>query len=190
MIEERYTSDGRPVASVQEHLGYVRTKYSGVNLDEDRERSHAKEVPDRPPYPDVYVNGDVTVTVDPVGNSQWIRDDGHGHRHVATQHRGALKDHAGVMRTRHLLDQHAAPPFNFVPTTHMLDNSLKFSARCVANSTRGNPAIGRNENAGKLPVISALQYANRLADKPDWLVEWEQYAPTHNRAFDCDGWCR
>lgn len=180
------------MVSVQDHLDYERlTKYSTVNLDEDRERSHAKEVPDHPPYPDVYVNGeDVTVTVDPPGNNQWIRDDGHGHRHVATQHRGALKDHAGVMHTMRLLDRHAAPPVNFVPTPRMLDDSLKFSARCVANSTHGNPALGRQKNAGKLPVISALHYANRLADKPDWLVEWEQYAPTRNRAFDCDGWCR
>ena len=80
---------------------------------------HAKDTPRG--YPDVYVNGDdvdaVTVTIDPLKNAQWILPH-NALRHSYSVHRGALKDHASVMRVKHLLDEHTAPPESYeVPTS-------------------------------------------------------------------------
>ena len=66
---------------------------------------HASSIPSG--FPDVYVNGeDLTITVDPVKNSMWVRDDASGHhRHAYSVARGALKDHRGVMMVQHMIDE-------------------------------------------------------------------------------------
>jgi hypothetical protein len=176
----------------QEHLDKFQTKYDLSMLEAEREQSHAKHVPRRPEYPDCYSScEDVTVTVDPMKNAAWIRDDSHAHRSAATIARGALKDHKGVMRAARLLDRHPAPPRTFMPTSSMLDRSLKLSARCVANSTHGMP--GNSADKGRLPTFSQMIWQNRLGDKPDWRVEAEVWAESNHgrdRRFDCGGMCR
>lgn len=142
-------------------------------------------------FPDVYVNGeDVTVTIDPVRNTHWIRDG--SHRHDVSRERGAIKDHAAVIRARKAIDDVSAPPTTFVPTSAEIDAMPKLTPRCVANSTRGR--VGSEQTRGTLPVYSQLIYQNRLRDTPDYEVEREVWlANTHldrNRAFDCNGPCR
>jgi len=153
---------------------------------------HASSIPSG--FPDVYVNGeDLTITVDPVKNSMWVRDDASGHhRHAYSVARGALKDHRGVMMVQHLLGDHPGGDTTFVPTTQHLDDSLKFSARCVMNSTRGDVHVGRMPRKGELPSISQMQYDGALLDKPDWLIEAEMYDALKRpeRFFDCSGVCR
>ena len=189
--------DGPPNA--QEHVEHEwENKFDFSLLEAGREQAHAKDVPPdgQRGYPDVYVNGDdvdaVTVTVDPYKNAQWIRDDSHSHRSAATIHRGALKDHAGVMRAVALVDQHPGPPTTFVPTSTMLNGFDKLTPRCVANSTRGRTP--KSGNYGKLPVISKQIWNNALPDVVDWQVEARMWLEnTHlsrDRRFDCSGNCR
>ena len=166
-------------------------------------------------YPDVYVNGeDVTVTIDPIKNSVWIRDDAHAERHDASNHRGGLKDHKGVMRTLRFISdsENIVPPHRNYDQRDMkmeLDKALKFSTECVKNSTRGaRGAPGAIAREGTLPQISALNYNSVAGDGPTlddmgWKPngrDWEPKGLYHegtapfvrdvNRAFDCEGNCR
>ena len=160
----------------------------------EKERVHASDLPTGFPY--VYVNGeDVTVTVDPVKNQAWVRDDGHN-RYALTRLRGQIKDHKGVKAVRHLVDTgqfnawQAALPRLVQPTSQELDSSLKLSARCISNSTRGR--VGKGPRSGQLPIISQMIWKNQFVDVPDWLCEagtWNEYRRP-NRAFDCGGACR
>ena len=182
-------------------------KFDIGQIEEERQHSHAKQIPTG--FPDVYVNGeDVTVTVDPVGNSAWIRDDATD-RHAETLSRGALKDHKGVVRVAHLIDDThlIGPPSNFVPTSTHLDKLDKFTPHCVSNSTRGyvaadkikgyrhpaaDPRVGKGPNAWKLPVLEAMKWRGQLQDVPDWLTEammWDS-RDRDARFFDCRGTCR
>lgn len=180
--------------STQDHL--ANSSYNIRHLVEEDNRTHAAATPSG--IPDVYVNGeDVTVTVDPVGNSAWIRDDGQRHAHTVA--RGALKDHRGVIVAQGIIDKHAQPPTNFVPTSDHLAQSMKLSARLVANSTRGEAAglgyVGQDftdAHPGTLPVISKMNFDGVIADKPDWVCETEMWRSRdrRNRAFDCGGVCR
>ena len=146
-------------------------------------------------FPDVYVNGeDVTVTIDPMKNQHWIRDG--SHRHDVSQMRGAIKDHAGVVRAQKIADKGQYRwfelPQTFVPSSKEIDAMPKLTPRCVANSSRGS--VGTEQTRGTLPGISQMIYKNMLADTPDWMVENQTWlANTHldrNRAFDCTGPCR
>jgi hypothetical protein len=165
-------------------------RFDGDAVERDRQNSHAFGIPHKPEYPDVYINKDVTVTVDPVGNKQWIVDD--AARHHLSEHRGRSKDHAEVDYLLGKINIHEPPRYAFEPKSAMLDKSHKFSAKCVANSTRGNVAIGRQKDADTLPVISKLIWEDRLPRVPDWYVDKavQMERNTPNRAFDCDGWCR
>ena len=163
------------------------------------DRPHAAEVP--PPgqrgYPDVYVNGPevgmVTVTIDPMKNSHWIRDDS-GRAAMAT-HRGALKDHEGVMRAAGLLDRHPAPPRSYIPKSSEIDALDKFTPRCVLNSTRGYVgAPGHKARVGKLPRVSEMIYSNKLGegqgheDFRAWDdVNWTYMRGNRDRSLDCGG---
>ena len=187
-----------------EHAALGEHYVDSEGAEKERIDSHAKEVP--PPgrrgYPDVYVNGDVTVTVDPIKNDHWIRDDSYGHKHAASRHRGALKDHNSVMRAVGFIQacestegetpfwSGCRPPTTFVPTSGHLNESKKLSSKCVGNSTRGYGKRGE----GELPTFSKLIWQNRLGDKPDWLVWRDMWTEnTHgsrDRRFDCGGMCR
>lgn len=164
-------------------------KFDLSRMEEEDNRTQASSIPSG--FPDVYVNGeDVTVTVDPTHNAMWVRDDVVGARHARTVARGALIDHEGVMRVQHLIDRIGVPRDTFIPTSVHLDNSDKYTTHCVANSTRG-ARIGHHDDFGKLPIISTLIWEDKLADKPDWLVEREMWVEGHyNRIFDCRGMCR
>tara|TARA_Y100000768_G_scaffold162854_1_gene121859 strand:+ start:1885 stop:2568 length:684 start_codon:yes stop_codon:yes gene_type:complete len=173
-------------AAAQIHLDYFKNKFDNALLDAEREQSHATQVPSVPEYPDVYVNGeDHTVTVDPWKNAHWIRDDSHTWRAAASLHRGALKNHRGVVGVQHLIDQHTAPPESFVPTSGMVDRMSKFTTKCNGSSTRGRAAYAR---PGELPPISQLIYDDRLPRVPDWVVEREQYSGDRRRFFDDTGY--
>ncbi len=167
-------------------------------LEEQRNQTHAKQVP--PPgqrgYPDVYINGPdvdaVTITIDPYKNNHWIRDDSHAGRSQAYKHKGALKDHEGVMKVAHLLDRHAPPQNTFVPTTAQIDGLHKFSTRCIANSTRGRRGAPASANYADLPILTQRLYDWKW-ERPvkwDWQIEQEMYLANHldrNRAFDYGG---
>ena len=188
LMDER---DHKEPIAAQEHLETAlqnNYRFSEEQVRQWREQSHL--VPADPEYPDIYTNFDVTATVDPVGHKHWIIDD--ANRHHASDHRGRAKNHSAVLDTIRHLNSGPAPPRTFIPTSNMLDSSLKFSARCVANSTRGDVKIGRSEDAGELPVISQLVWEDKLPRAPDWAVDrmlqLERNLP--NRAFDCEGWCR
>jgi len=192
-----------PLPYAQQHLEWDAHHEQYVDregAEKDRVDAHAKEVP--PPgqrgYPDVYVNGDVTLTVDPVKTQHWIRDDSHAWRHAATAHRGDVKLHKGVIGSMQGLVQQQYAPETFIPTSRHLDESLKLTPRCVQNSTRGkvgtrgnpgNPAL-----KGQLPIYSQLIWQNKLPETTDWRVwrdVWmENTHLSRNRAFDCDGMCR
>ena len=177
---------------VQNHVEWQSTPW--VAIEDDvyyggpiESGKHASDTPRD--FPDVYVNGeDVTVTIDPLKNAQWILP-GTSVRHSFSMHRGNLKDHNGVMRVQHLIDKHERAPRNFEPTRRMLDNSLKYTSRCVANSSRG---FVLSMKEGTLPVITEGLYNNVFRDTPDYRV-WDDVhlSDTHasrNRAFDCSSW--
>lgn len=174
----------------QDHLEAQQTKFGYVEDDvyyggPVTESLHAATTPRG--YPDVYVNGeDVTVTIDPIKNAQWLLPH-NSERHSFTVHRGALKDHASVMRVVGALDKHEPQPVNFMPTKRLIDPLHKFTPRCTHNSSRGRAQHGKDW--GKLPVISQGIYQNRFSDKPDWMIEAEVIAMnTHadrTRFFDC-----
>ena len=153
------------------------TKFDPASLEQYRTSSHTHEVPPKEfrEYPDIYVNGCdagiVTKTVDPMKNASWIVD-GDG-RHVSSVHRGAIKDHDGVMRALRLLDQHEAPKRTFMPTSKMIDPMHKLSGRA-----RDNPKLGRDNtyaDDGELPIYSKMIYENKLPYKLEWLAEREQW---------------
>ena len=134
-------------------------------------------------YPDVYVNDeDVTVTVDPVGNAHWIRDD--TMRHAASVHRGALKNHAGVMHALDVIKHQGDSRETFIPTSSMLDRLPKLS------SCRTRCALEVRD--GTLPVIHERVWKNTLPNNPYILddLRLENGHLSRNRAFDCSGWCR
>ncbi len=178
--------------SAQHHLESQQTKFGLVEDDvyyggPVLEHLHSKDTPRG--YPDVYVNGeDVTVTVDPLKNAQWMLPH-NSERHSFTIHRGALKDHAAVTETVRLINgQIEGPiPCNFECVSRMLDRAHKFTPRCTHNSSRGRANHG--DNWGRLPVISQSIYSNLLRDIPDWLIEDQlRIANTHadrTRFFDC-----
>ena len=146
--------------AAQSHLTQFQAKYDTSILDWERQHSHATVVPENPEYPDVYVNGeDLTVTVDPYKNAHWIRDS--TWRSAASIHRGALKDHQGVLRAQaainkpYLRSDLNLPPETFIPTTSMFDNLPKFTTKCNGNSTRGE---AKYERPGELPAIEQLKY--------------------------------
>lgn len=185
MADRNRLIDEMGAGGAQIHLDAFKNKFDTALLDEEREATHAKLVPENPGYPDVYVNGeDHTVTVDPYKNSHWIRDDSHGWRSAATVHRGALKDHVGVMRAVRQLDRHDGPTETFIPTSRMIDGQNKYTGKCTGTSSRG---VGQFERPGQLPPITQLIYDNALPDKTDWRVTWEQYGPARTRFFDDRG---
>ena len=176
--------------SAQDHIS-LGNKINLGNYSEHR--VEASSIPTG--FPDVYTNLDVTVQIDPMnkGHNMWIRDD--AGRAAAAQSRGALKDHDAVMQTVALVNAKPDCPETFVPTSNMLDSSLKYSAKCISSSTRGREGklTGKGELKGQLPTISRMIWENRLMDKPDWLVEsdvWAEHRFDRNRAFDCRGTCR
>lgn len=159
--------------------------------EENRKMSAAKSLP--PPgqrgYPDVYVNGeDVTVTVDPLKNASWIRDDGSSWRYPQSRHRGALKDHQGVQRAVAQVDRHEPGPSSFCPTSQQLDGIPKFTPRCVTSSTHGWMKHSPN---GQLPVHSKMVYDGRLRGTLIQDVEtafhMEHTHGDRRRFFDCGG---
>ena len=173
---------------VQQHLDSTpQNKFWVDHIAEEDAKTNAKHIPEG--YPDVYVNGeDVTVTVDPIKNNYWIMHK--GYRHAYAQARGALKDHAGVIRVQHYIDKHheASAP-NFLPTSTHIDALDKFTSKCVRNSTRGDVIP---KNPGKLPPISKMLYDNALLDQPDWVIDAEmwRFLDRDDRRFDCTGPCR
>ena len=177
----------------QEHLDATPIAHFGSwqVAEAERKSSQAASLP--PPgkreYPDVYVNGeDVTVTVDPLKNAAWIRDDGTSWRYPQSRHRGALKDHAGVVAAVEALRAPRLEERNFEPTVAMINPMLKWSARCIANSTRGR-SVGAKD--GKLPVHSKMIYDGTLRGKLDYVVDRDfWFENTHGdrrRTFDCGG---
>ena len=107
-------------------------------------------------------------------------------------HRGALKDHMGVMRVIGEIDKHEPAPRNFMPQKSSIDAIPKFTPRCTHNSSRGLATHG--PNWGKLPTISQGIYSNLFMDVPDFIVDRQVvFANTHGdrtRFFDCGGFCR
>ena len=113
----------------------------------------ANFTPTKKGWPDVYVNGeDGIVTVDPLKNDMWIVDN--SMRHWYANYRGQLKDHAGVTRVLHQIEQHPLPARTYTEKQmkHRIDNSLKFSTRCNSQKGACNPA------AGMLPRLMADNY--------------------------------
>ena len=163
----------------------------------EREASHASMKPTGIPY--CYTNCDVTVTVDPMKNQMWTRDDATYWKTEASYKRGAVKDHYGVLDAVKHLDPPQETPTTFLPTSAMIDKMDKWTSRCVNNSTRGWDRTTRmystkGDRPGKLPVHTAAQYAGMLVGKTDWRVEndfwWANTHGDRNRAFDCEGNCR
>ena len=186
--------------TAQAHLEWdpkYSSKYDSELLERERVASHAKEVPPEGQrgYPDVYVNGAdvdaVTVTIDPLKNAHWIRDDSHAHRHAATQQRGALKDHAGVMKALSIVSQAPSLETTFIPTSDMLDALDKLTPRCVQNSTRGYRGAPASGTYGKLPTISKRIWDGVYRDVPDWKVTrdvvMESTHASRDRSYDCSG---
>lgn len=169
------------------------THHAPVDLGQGGYVKPTIQVPDVLGPPDVYVNGeDGTVTIDPLKNQHWVRDDTYGGRHRASVMRGAAKSHNGVMEVQRIIDEkgRVGQRPTFIPTSSMLDGAHKFSSRCVANSTRGKCVQGD----GQLPIHSELIWENKLSDKVDWRVEKEMWREsTHGdrtRFFDYTGICR
>ena len=192
-------------------FGYVEDAiYWGGAIHKDL---HASDIPSG--YPDVYVGCDrpgwcnpherpegFTVTVEAQtrrGLAQWMLP-GHEERNSLSIHKGALQDHDGVVRVACIAgqpDPNAAPEVNFVPTSAMLDCAPKYTPYCTERASHGwnrRREENRDYSSGQLPAISQAIWDNKLIDKPDWLIEREQWLrSTHfgrDRRFDCEGWCR
>jgi hypothetical protein len=200
------------VPGAQEHLDIPmhRDAAMGKVWEQEREATHA--VDRITTWPDVYVDdGDVTVTIDPMTNEHWMRDDSTFWRHSVSRHRGALKDHAAVTHTMALLSPDGAPPETFTPAVSQIDQMDKFTPLCVASSTHGR-RMGSNDGAGvlyahrrgeyveserfgKLPELSQRVYSGLLRDRFNQkALDYENqpltYTRATDRAFDCGGNCR
>jgi len=163
---------------------------SGTSLPcAEREKSHAVATDHNYPMPDIYVNHDVTMTVDPIRNVRWIRTDGDACRHALSEARGRHDSYVALTTTLEAMRDQTPPARNFMPTSSMMDDSLKFSGYCLDNSTRGPDARAKGRG-GELPQISHMLYYDQLPDTVDWLVEKRQWRNQNNRVFDCEGWCR
>ena len=175
------------------------------DADEYREYTHAATTPSlKAAWPDQWVDwGDHTVTVDPVGNKQWI-DDSHD-RHFATEERGRHLDRREVQRLVGWEAAHTMPSFKFSnPSTSEINRSSLYSEpRKTYNSKTGSidptgcrmwrGAVRDPSNYGKLPTIQALIHENRLGDKGRGQIEAEIREDRHRRDarfFDCGGTCR
>ena len=179
---------------VQKHIAHTSNKFFDTSRDvvwygsTVDPATHSSVVPPkgRRGYPDVYVNKDVTVTVDPIKNAHWVRDD--SHRHPASVHKGALKDHAGVMRAVSIIKKGSKVPRTYMPTTKDIDRLDKYSSLDISNSTRGHHYPSR---PGKLPGFTKMIYDGDLY-RMTYTTETErlQYAPARDRRFDCSGPCR
>ena len=177
--------------------------------------AHAKMVPPETvreqQYPDIYINGPevgLPVQISTAKNAHWVIDA--SGRQILSTYRGRLKDHAGVKRAQRALSEHKLPAETFIPTTNMLDKSLKFSTKCVSNSTRGWKMVddyetggrkwkrmpgdyqyGTDDRRGELPKHTRAIYEGLLPDLNNpRSIERAQYADERNRAFDCHGMCR
>lgn len=165
------------------------------DADEYREYTHAATTPSlKAAWPDQWVDwGDHTVTVDPVGNKQWI-DDSHD-RHFATEARGRHLDRREVQRLVGWEAAHTMPSINFSnPTTSEINRSSLFSEpRAQRGCRMHRGAVRDSSNYGKLPTIQALIHENRLGDKGRGQIEAEIREDRHRREarfFDCGGTCR
>jgi hypothetical protein len=151
------------------------------------ERMHASMEPRG--FPEVYVNQDVTITIDPpTKNGQmWIRDKDDAHLRECARERGATKDKAGVMRALEVLKQQPQPDHTFVAHSEHLAALDKYSGKCVADSTHGERHHAQwVDMVGDLPVISKLIWENKLPDTPSYTIERQMWSQRYanNRAFD------
>lgn len=167
------------------------------NFDEDeyREYTRAATTPSlKAAWPDQWVDwGDHTVTVDPVGNKQWI-DDSHN-RHFATEARGRHLDRREVQRLVGWEAAHTMPSITLSnPSTSEINRSSLFSepkAQRGCRTWRGT--IRDSSNYGALPSIQALIHEHKLGDKGRGQIEAEIREDRHRRDarfFDCGGTCR
>lgn len=150
------------------------------------ERPHATEEPRG--YPECYVNCDETLMIDPpTKNAQmWIRDPDDVHLREMSNRRGALKNHAGVMRALEVVKQPDTPVRNFVPHSEHLDALDKFTGKCVGNSTLGDRLHWKwQDKVGGLPIIHKLIWENQLSDVPSYVIEKQMWSQRYanNRAF-------
>lgn len=168
---------------------------ANLNADEYREYTHAASTPSlSAAWPDQWVDwGDHTVTVDPVGNKQWI-DDSHD-RHFATEARGRHLDRRDVQRLVGWETKHTMPPIQLSnPSISEINGLPLFSepkAQRGCRTWRG--AVRDSYNYGALPTIQALLYENKLGNKGRGQIEAEIREDRHRRDarfFDCGGTCR
>lgn len=168
---------------------------ANFDADEYREYMHAATTPSlKAAWPDQWVDwGDHTVTVDPVGNKQWI-DDSHN-RHFATEERGRHLDRREVQRLVGWEKTHTMPSFALRnPSICEINRSCLFSEPKASRGCRTWRGAERDSsNYGALPTIQALIHENRLGDKGRGQIEAEIREDRHRRDarfFDCGGTCR
>lgn len=176
-----------------------------LDADEYREYMQAATTPSlKAAWPDQWLDwGDHTVTVDPVGNKQWI-DDSHD-RHFATEARGRHLDRRDVQRLVGWETRHRMPTIKLSnPSTSEINGLALFSEPRVSyNSKAGSldptgcrmwrGVVRDSYNYGALPTIQALIYENKLGDKGRGQIEAEIREDRHRRDarfFDCGGTCR
>jgi hypothetical protein len=157
-----------------------------------RVQSHASANPSGFPVP--YANFFGTLTLDPMRNQQWIRDE--SNRYSAARARGALKDRQGLERALQYLP-HELPPAMFEPTSKMLNALDKFTPKCNSKMA-GAKTWGDPKLFGKLPVYSQLmwldKYRSQGFDKDIGRINKEIALETEHfsreRTYDCSNGCR
>ena len=164
------------------------------DADEYREHEHAAVEPTlKQAWPDQWVDwGDHTVTVDPVGNKQWI-DDSHN-RHFKTEERARHLDRRDVQALVGWEKRHNAPQLHFfTPTTCEIDNMCKYSDPQGRGCKWWRGAKRDPSRYGKLPSVSAMLYDNTLPNKGTDIIEAEIRESERRHAarlYDRSGWCR
>jgi hypothetical protein len=132
-------------------------------------------------WPDQWVDwGGHTVTVDPVGNKQWIHDSHDGH--ARTEARGRKYDKQLVNELVNWEKTHEPNPVQYYTPTISGDkyNPVMTDQVWGCRSWRG--VLRDSSNFGKLPSITALIHENKLPDKDRGQIEEEMREQNRRRA--------
>ena len=143
-------------------------------------------------WPDQWLDwGDHTVSVDPVGNKQWIHDSHDGH--YRSEERARHLDRREVKR---LVDWHSsdtATHHYYIPTSGEIGRKYVYSDPFGSDCRSWRGAKRDPTRFGLLPSISAQLYEGKLGNKSTHEIEAEirESERWHaHRLFDRSGWSR
>ena len=81
-------------------------------------------------FPNPYINNFGTVTIDPMRDQRWIREDGHK-KYLRARAKGGVRDRKSMEWTMGNLTPHIPPALNFLPTMNHINKVDKYTPKCT-----------------------------------------------------------